>query len=516
MSEQITATAVIAPTKFTLCVFPTQTGKTFTAITRIYEELEKDMTHGKSIHIVFTMNTLLNNKQFANRLSTIEETYGKGSVCVFASKSDRQFKTIKKLVELQGIYVNPTTCPRVIIMCSNTKRFAEGVQLMKVIDASRVKVSRIFAYYDELHSYINPKLRREIETIHELESVKGILALTATPDKIWKKEGFWSKLNNVYINYFDDSNYAGFADMKFHCVDDYFDEPYVRPHPFDFDKLDNDTVGFIKHILDLHPEILANNTRSFIPAHIRQMGHNAVRELVFEKSPTAVVVVLNSVEKSLQYVDKNTDGTFSKKIYSLISQKEEACETMARIILENGLEERPLVITGFQCVSMGQTMTHKSLGTFTSAILSHMDLTNDCIYQLFGRVTGRVKDWGDKYTQTHIYCPTTTMNRCNVMEECARNMVCEHKGEFISQDTYRDKISQMGETGVCVTENIRIVKEKDKELLEQQKKEKEALKPEPIIQKFTTQEEVKLYYDAILKEKFKGKGPNKKKMNIKF
>lgn len=507
----------ISPSKFTLCVFPTQLGKTFTAISRINKEIENDITHGKSIHVIFTMNTLLNSKQFATRLQSIEDTYGKGSVCVLASKPNGQYKTVKKVVELQGLYVNDATCPRVVIMCSNKKRFAEGRQFIEVVNASHVNVSRIFVYYDELHSYINLKLRKQIETIHEMENVTGILALTATPDKIWKKEGFWSNLNNVYINYFDDSDYAGFKDMQFHCIDDFFKETYVRPHPFDFALLNAQTVGFIKHVLDMHPEILDKNTRSFIPAHISQDGHNAVRELVFQRNPDAVVVLLNSKEKNMQYIE-TIDGVAKKKTISLVSRKEEVCETMARVIVEKKLQERPVVITGFHCVSMGQTMTHKTLGTFTSAIFSHMDLTNDCIYQLFGRVTGRVKGWGEKFVKTNIYCPTATMNRCHVMEECARNMVYSHTGEMISQDTYRDKIFQMGETGISVAKNIRIVKEKDDEEIERKKKEKEkekeekeAQKPEPIIQKFLDQKEVKIYYNTTLKEKMGGRGPSNRK-----
>jgi len=72
--------------KFTLCVMPTQLGKTFTAISKIFAEIYQDNELGRSIHIIFTMNTLLNNKQFAKRLETIQETYGKCSICVFTSK----------------------------------------------------------------------------------------------------------------------------------------------------------------------------------------------------------------------------------------------------------------------------------------------------------------------------------------------------------------------------------------------------------------------------------------------
>ena len=118
--------------KFILCVLLTQLGKTFTAINRIVTEIEQDDEFGRSIHIVFTMNTLLNNKQFAKRLETIENTYGKGSICVFSSKYDGKYKHVKDRLQLQGLCADETTCPRVVVMCSNTRRYDDGVVFLKV------------------------------------------------------------------------------------------------------------------------------------------------------------------------------------------------------------------------------------------------------------------------------------------------------------------------------------------------------------------------------------------------
>jgi len=442
--------------KFILCVLLTQLGKTFTAISKILAEIKQDNELGRSIHIIFTMNTLLNNKQFAKRLETIEQTYGKGSICVFSSKYDGKYKHVKNRLELLGLCADVSTCPRVVVMCSNARRYDDGVEFLKVIDKNKINIVRAFAYYDELHKYITDTLRHQIEEIHILDIVKGITALTASPDKIWQEAGFWSKIRLIQLDYFSDSNYAGYKDMIFNCIDDFFVNPYIRPHPFDFDEMDRQTVGFIENVLKKYPEILGNNTRSFIPAHIRRTGHNAVRDLVFSINPNAVVVVINGVEKVLQY----KDCLGNPKTLPLTSDDEEVCETISRLVLQHKLQNRPLVITGLLCVGMGQTLTHKSLGSFTSAIFGHLDLTNDEIYQLFGRITGRMKDWGDKYTQTQVYCPTVIMNRCIVMEECARNMARDHNGEVVSQEDYREPMTEMGEVGHAAIENIRIQKKK--------------------------------------------------------
>lgn len=451
--------------KFILCVLLTQLGKTFTAINRIITEIEQDDEFGRSIHIVFTMNTLLNNKQFAKRLETIENTYGKGSICVFSSKYDGRYTHVKDRLQLQGLCADETTCPRVVVMCSNSRRYDDGVEFLKVINRNMINIYRAFAYYDELHKYISETLRSQIEDIHELEILKGIIALTASPDKIWRSSGFWSKLRLIQLDNFNDSNYAGYKDMIFNCVDDFFEHPYLRPKPFDFDELDKQTIGFISHVIKKYPEIIKDNTRTFIPAHIRRSGHDIVRDLVFSSNNNAVVVVINGRDKHLLY--KNHLG--HTQTIPLCSESEEVCETISKLIIKHELQLRPLVITGFLCVGMGQTLTHKLLGSFTSAIFGHMDLTNDEIYQLFGRITGRVKDWGEKYVQTQVYCPTTIMHRCHVMEECARKMACDHNGDVVTQEEYREPMNKMGEVGKSAIENIRNEKEK---------KEKREKKPE--------------------------------------
>lgn len=454
--NNVLETVIESTSKFVLCVLLTQLGKTFTAISKILTEIEQDDELGRSIHIIFTMNTLLNNKQFAKRLETIELTYGKGSICVFSSKYDGKYKHVKNRLELLGLCADESTCPRVVVMCSNLRRYDDGVEFLKVIDKNKINILRAFAYYDELHQYICDTLRCQIEQIHNFDIVKCITALSASPERIFQEAGFWSKIRLIQLDNFSDSNYVGYKDMIFNCIDDFFAIPYKRPRPFDFDELDRQTIGFIDHVLKKHPEILADNTRSFIPAHIRRIGHNRVRELVFSIKSNAVVVVINGFEKTLQYKDclENT------KTLALASEEEEVCETISRLVIQHKLQNRPLVITGLLCVGMGQTLTHKSLGSFTSAIFGHLDLTNDEIYQLFGRITGRMKDWGDKFIQTQVYCPTTIMNRCIVMEECARNMACDHNGEIVTKEDYIEPMNEMGEVGQSAIENIRIPKKK--------------------------------------------------------
>jgi hypothetical protein len=443
--------------KFTLCVLSTQQGKTFTAISKIISEIEHDREFGRSIHIIFTMNTLMNNEQFAKRLETVEKDYGRGSVCVFSSKYDGNYKHVKTRIELQGICLDNSTIPRVIIMCSNSCRFEDGVEFLNVINNNRINIVRSFAYYDELHKYINDERRIQIERIHSFNIISGIMALTATPDKIFQNAGFWNKIRLINIPNFSEENYAGYKDMVFNINDEFFKMPYVSPRQFSED-MDNQTIGFIEHILNKYPEILEKNARLFAPAHIPRKGHNRVRDLIFKQNKEAVVIVINGVEKTMQFND-SFGNTKTLPLYC--DECEEVCETISRLLIKHDLVSRPMVITGYMCIGMGQTLVNEQIGSFTSAIIGHLDLTNDDIYQLFGRITGRMKHWST-YVPTQVYCPTPAMNRIIVMEECSRNMACGHNGNIVDRGDYRGPMNIMGDVGKDAVENIRPDKTKKK------------------------------------------------------
>jgi hypothetical protein len=482
--------------KFCLCVLRCQQGKTFVAIKRIERDLKEDHKNGvKSVNVIFTMNTLLSSKQFSRRLSELESVYGKGTVCIVASKYNGEYTHVKNGKQLLSLCASAEmverlkrldsaddyddiVCPKVIVMCSNKKRFSDGLDFLNTINEMKKKYGfrAAYAYYDELHEYLNDNLRSQIREINDLEIVKSIVAMTATPDRIFEEgSDFWSKIRLVELDDYSDKNYAGVDDMVWIPVDDYFETPYSMPRANDNETKGNQTVGFIEHVLDNYPSILQDNTRIFIPAHKTQVTHNRVRDLVFERNKMAIVVVINGPDKSLTYYDDF--GT--KKQVSLNSRDaKELCETMSEIIIRLGLTARSLVITGLICVSMGQTLTHMSLGSFTSAIFSHLFVTNDELYQLFGRTTGRMKDW-DTYVQTHIYCPTIAWDRICGWEACSKNMALESStieniDKRFSQEDYRAPLEEMGHKGISAIGNIRKGKKSQSEI--QSAKAKKALK----------------------------------------
>jgi hypothetical protein len=473
--------------KFTICVLTPQNGKTFIAVENIKNEIENDIEYGRSLHIVFTMNTLLNNDQFAQRLKPIENKYGKNSICVFSSKYSEQYTHVKNKNELQGMCHNIKTLPKVVIMCSNKKRFNDGIEFIKCIDDNRLHIKRVFVYYDELHEYISMnKLRGQIEEINNFEIVKKILALTATPNKLWIKDHkFWGEFPLIYLNNLNDSDYIGHDDMVFKPVDDFEYKPSLNRF-----QLSKHTIEFIKYVLDKNPEILADNTRSFIPAHYDCKSHIAVRDLIFSKNENAVVILINGKEKGIEY---KING---KKYKIPLSLDEELSKTISNIIIQNKLQDRPVVITGHICISMGQTLTHETTGSFTSAIFGHLDLKNDEIYQLFGRTAGRMRKW-NTYIKTTIYCPTTIKERCKGMEIFAKQLAKDYNGENVTQENYIDPITKMGETSRSIVDNFH--EEKQNKSKSNKPKRSEDDKSDAI---FETQEDAIAYAATYLNVKF--------------
>lgn len=437
--------------KFILCVLKTQIGKTFTAIGRINNELDQDAELGKSIHLVFTMNTLLNGKQFSKRLESIEIKYGKGSVVILASKYVGDYKHVSKREELQGLILNKKTCPRVVVMCSNNTRYADGLEIMQVLEDNKTNIKRAFVYYDELHQYINKEVRKQIEEIHNFNITTAIYALTATPDKIWQATGFWSLLKLHYFDDYNDENYIGFADMKFNTMDNYFSLPYIKPHPFDYSLKAFQAVGFAHHVLEQHPTILANGSRVFIPGHLKRTSHLEIRDLVLKTNWQSVVIVLNGEIKKLYFKTKEHE---TMDAITITCEDEELSNIVYDILTKRKLIKRPIIYTGFICIGMGQTLVNEKIGNFTSAILGHLDLNNDEIYQLFGRITGRMRNW-KTYSKTNVYCPSITKHRCQVMEFCSRAISNDHNGEVVSRNDYLNPIDKLGEAGKITNTYVR-------------------------------------------------------------
>jgi hypothetical protein len=331
--------------------------------------------------------------------------------------------------------------PRIVIACSNTKRFNDCFDIIYKLNEGNTDVKRVFVYFDELHKYIKNtacNIRKHIENINDLDIVSELYAMSASPNNIWSdnKMGFWSNINILQIDNYYDTDYIGYNDIHFTCYGDN-DEAYRSTKNTDYiDKGFKDseifTINFIKDTLIKYPEILSKYSRVFIPANMRRVSHNYLREHLFAYEPSCVIVMLNGIEKSIQYI--GNDGDIISK--PLILKEGELGDLIADYMDSNNISDRPLVYTGFICVGMGQTLVSEKLGSFTAAIFGYDNILNDTMYQLFGRITGRFKNWKTCKEPTRAYCTKMCNNICQVMEECAKNVVKRHGGKKLDSNKY--------------------------------------------------------------------------------
>lgn len=500
--------------KLLVCVLLTQFGKTFTAIKKIKGDLEENPN---SIACIFTMNTKLAGEQFASRLQEFKTTYGENSVLIFNSdtKYKGPFAHTRDLKALRGIVWDPETRPKIIIMCSNKKRFTDGVDFIRSTNnGGGYGINHISIYYDEMHAYLSNDLRKQIEVLNDFQIVNEIIGMTASPDPIWMEgDPYWSTVNLLYLDDFDTASYVGAGDMDWNEINDFelFAEPYRAPGCMNHKKKKEETIGFADHVLKNNPSILDAGNRVFCPAHVAGPSHVAMRDLLFKNNKNIVVVVIageqkNALGKKLYYYE--TDTTSQSAVPMIQKYGEEFSQTLTRVLSERHLNDRCVVITGHICIGMGQTFTTPSFGSFTHAIIAHMDLTNEMIYQLFGRLTGRMKptednkNWTAPYVPTKVFCTTTVMNRISGMEVRTRVLAekASAEGASCTQAEYRDSDS------TDISGNF--TKPKKKAMPKKELRD-------PTVSKFNTQEEAKKYCITDLKEKLGpgGRGPNKIKEN---
>ena len=423
--------------KFSLCVLPTQMGKTFIAIKKILDEIENDTTKGSSVHIVFTMNSLLNNKQFANRLSYINKEHGKNMIGVFSSIYKGDLLHINSLCKLILLSKDEFKMPKIIVACSNNRRFTDCFKYIEYLEQNPTNVvKRVFLYFDEIHKYISIKktdLRKKIVDISDKQILHGILAMTATPDILWKKNNndkideYWKKIKITDIDDYNENNYYGWNDMIINTNDILINteedlETYFS-EDLHYSELYN--IEYARITLKENPDILSKYTKTFIPATRKRITHEIIRDIIFDINPYAVVVTLNGKEKSIKY--KNNAGIYDT--INIVISTEELGDLIAHHLNVNNIMFRPLVITGYLCVGMGQTLVSKNLGPFTSAIYGYDNINKDTLYQLFGRITGRIKTWTDNTIKTTVYTTVKNSLICKKMEECARNIIYKYNGK---------------------------------------------------------------------------------------
>lgn len=456
--------------KFNLCVLPTQMGKTFIIINHIKENLLNDNTEGRSLHIVFTMNTLLNNKQFSNRLECINNDHGTNSICVFSSIYKGPYGHANNFTNL--VKYTENHMPRIIIACSNKTRFSNCFNFITELakkNSEKTDVKRVFVYFDELHKYISNikyDIRMNIENLNKLDIVSRIYGMTASPNNIWSNNtiGYWSNIKIIDIkDCYHDNNYFGVNDIEFICPCKNSDYNIIDGINRElFNDQECFTINFIIKTLKKYPDILNDNNRVFIPVKNRIKTHYYIREHLFKIRKDCLIITINGKEKNITYkvFDKANEEVEAVDEYvsmPLILNKGELGDLIVEYIDKYNLHNRPIIFIGYNCVGMGQTLITEKLGNFTSAIFGYDVILNDNMYQLFGRITGRFKNWKN-YNVTKVYCTLLCKHISNIMEKCAKNIAINHNNKLLNNTKYLEPFNTTNNIDSFSKEELKMLK----------------------------------------------------------
>ena len=409
--------------KLKLVVRKVQSGKTFI----LAEDIEKDKTD--TIHIIFTMNTILSTNQLLVRLPTNNII-----VCNSNSKYNKtdtfQYYHAKSCDEIMKcLYDHDIKC---IVMCTNSNKFIKLIpELFNRLKRDyKLNTKKIKFHIDEAHSSINLiKNDNTVRMWYDNNNVSEIILYSATPLNLWDDHKIWKKdktsiFYSIYVidveaerNIKDVSTYFGVKDLD--CtninkdsIEDiilranlpckipdnviYVFTKYslkckqsIRKHfnynfYLDSDKLSSllgseyEYLCYIKIIL---PELIVNKdifSYTFIPGYTRCITHYMICELILDIYPDSNIIVINgqfiglydNANNIIEYTDDLNNGI---ELYEP-SQKIEC--------LIRGRRNKPTFVTGFMCVNMSVTLISESIGNFDNVVICHSHCPNDMVYQI--------------------------------------------------------------------------------------------------------------------------------------
>ena len=393
--------------RFSLFALPTQRGKTFNIIKMIKEKIKHEQ---KSMHIIIAMNTLLNKNQFSLRV--LPEIMDTATIYSISSKNnaDERINHKKDAESFIGSIMIDSKEHSVVLMCSNKRRWDD---ISTIVEVNQRQTTPTYIYFDEMHSYIEcDNFYKMFYSLFEFDMVKHVYGASATPQKIFD-ENMMKRINLVEVENLQDERYIGYKNMHFinHEMSEIFDMQQVvfdKYHNERMRKDDLHIISYISFILQEHDNVLSDDSFVFIPAGVTKRSHDIVRDIVLEACRSAVVVIVNGEKKVINYYDN--DVLIVKNLNLLT----ELGPSIYEHVINEKLRKRPIVVTGMLCLEKGQSIMCRALGRFTSAIISHTHLSDDDVYQVFGRNTG----FDLQGSATVIYCPYISMEKFKFMEQC--------------------------------------------------------------------------------------------------
>lgn len=464
--------------KFNLLCKRCQNGKTYEVTGLISDIMGQDdvKATSKCLHIVFTMNSIINEQQFSSRINGIPNLNGKIAMISSKKHPNQGALEYKKNLDDLKKYVGAkmfdpdydiTDAASVVLLCTNHKTVHELEAFIKCVDKfkkdnpGKFVYDRVNIYFDEIHKNIDSfgglnKLttRQVLENVCELDVVHSIYGMTATPYKLFNK---WNVIETVLPSAGDinSDEYVSLDELESIEIDD-----FKAKKAKDGNNGGKEATQFGKHVLKKYPEICENGTRVFFPGDVTTEGHRQIKEdVVWTMNKLAVVVVLNGLGKKMYFNESEVSGRETYIDLNAMQKNVGGCEeisnTIVRAMKNNNLMGRTLVYTGNLSIGMGTTLTHREIGPFTHAVIyTKKNATGDDAYQLAGRAAGRMRNWEtfDPDAKTKVYWMERTKTLAIGAEMNAQNVEQNLVNQAITETEFtqpsKDYEKRMGEEKV--------------------------------------------------------------------
>lgn len=351
---------------------PEQSGKTFLMIQQIIKDLE-DPSEGKTVNFIFCDNSLLLNKQTAERIKrdvpVPEYTINGENYVEFSSRNDGVAQRNAGAV-ISKIVMNDI---RNVICCTNGKRVSDISDMIREFNTSpHVKGFGFKIWLDEADKfarYIQDTFR---PLIFNNDNVQ-LFMLTATPDTLFTKFG---EMSVFPLDCTTSEDYHGWKDNTRILRDD----------------LSESTEDFIDDVLSkVMPGPYIPNTKWYVPASTYKRTHYRVRDSLVFKGFAVFVV--------------NGDGlTLSMPGFNVCEKKtEELNVQILRMFHQYQAFKYPVAVTGNICVGRGISIMSPEF-IFDYGILSNCSKKAEAS-QNAGRLKGNIKKWAN-YKQPTVFTTT--------------------------------------------------------------------------------------------------------------
>jgi len=413
-------------------ILPAQSGKT--------RKVEEQIANFNRINELFGNNDDINIWISANNKLLVHQTTSRirKDLCNPTSDSDDEFESdavIKgRVFSWTSGTKNTNISPKelafeilndvdMVVICAHSVRVRYLITLINVLSTHKAFKKHINIWIDEADKSIN--IWSKYEDILSSSIVSRVTLVSATFNSVMKK---YNRLNVIPYEVTHPECYRRLKDCK-QIIED---------------AAKSSSIEYVSHILNKHKEKLVKpGIRAFIPGDYTKESHENIAELLYLFG--FAVIILNGTHKEIRIPG---EPPIDLKPYLTISDPEEIPEefntTLARMYIENNLQQYPLAITGFICVERGITFQcapdndHDGFLFDYGIIPPIVDKAE--AYQTMARLFGNVGNFPN-YKPCEIYTNTATFKRVQYQEEVAVNLakiVSQQNIEEVQTEHIRD------------------------------------------------------------------------------